>query len=380
MTTAEPAGAVLPRYGEASLSDVLPSVLGAVGVPGEQNGLGLPPARRYCVLLIDGLGWNALRAHQAEAPFLNSMTGSVITAGVPSTTVTSLTSLGTGLVPGRHGLLGYTTRKPGTTTMLFNALRWDEHKDVDPQAYQPHPTAFERAARAGVAVTVLGQRKFNKSGLTSAALRSPGFAIADSMGERIALAATALADGSEPAIVYVYDGDLDFTGHQRGCRSAAWRHQLVLLDRFVEELYLALPPGTVLLVTADHGMVDVASEQRIDVDQSAVLRDGVDLVAGEARFRHVYAADGATGDVLAAWRGVLGDRATVLPRDDAIARGWFGAVEARVLSRIGDVVASIDGDCAVEQRSAFPIEAKLIGLHGALSADEMLVPLLTQPC
>ncbi|HEX6337940.1 MAG TPA: nucleotide pyrophosphatase/phosphodiesterase family protein [Jiangellaceae bacterium] len=377
MIAAGPARTVLPRYGEASLSDVLPSVLGALGVAGEQNGLGLPAARRYCVLLIDGLGWNALRGHQAEAPFLNSMAGSAITASVPSTTVTSLTSLGTGLVPGRHGLLGYTTRKPGTTEKLFNALRWDEHKDIDPRVYQPHPTVFERAAGAGVAVTVLGQRKFNRSGLTSAALRSPGFAIADSLGERVALAASAAANGTGPTLVYVYDGDLDFTGHQRGCRSASWRHQLVLLDRFVEELYLALPPGAVLLATADHGMVDVAAEQRIDVDQVAALRDGVALVGGEARFRHVYTVDGASADVHAAWREVLGSRATVLTRDEAISRGWFGAVEARVVDRIGDVVASIDGDCAVERRSVFPIEAKLIGLHGALSEAEMLVPLLT---
>jgi hypothetical protein len=378
VTTAGSEGTVvLPRYGEASLTDVLPSVLGALGVAGEQNDLELPPARQYCVLLIDALGWNAMRAHQAQAPFLNSMAGSAITASVPSTTVTSLTSLGTGLAPGRHGLLGYTTRKPGTASTLFNALKWDEHKDVDPLVYQPHPTVFERAARAGVAVTVLGQRKFYRSGLTTAALRSPGFAIADSLGERVALAAAATANGTEPTLVYVYDGDLDFTGHQRGCQSASWRHQLTLLDRFVEELYLALPPAAVLLVTADHGMVDVAPPQRIDVDQVPALQDGVALVGGEARFRHVYAADGAAADVHAAWREVLGPRATVLFRDDAIARGWFGAVEARVVERIGDVVASVDGDCAVERRSVFPIEAKLIGLHGALSSDEMLVPLLT---
>jgi hypothetical protein len=110
------------------------------------------------------------------------------------------------------------------------------------------------------------------------------------------------------------------------------------------------------------------------------LREGAVLVAGEARFRHVYTADGAAGDVLAAWREVLGPRASVLARDEAVASGWFGAVESRVADRIGDVVASVDGDCAVEHRSVFPIEAKLVGLHGAQSPDEMLVPLLTQPC
>jgi hypothetical protein len=365
-------GLVLPRYGEASLADLLPSVLGAIGIPGEHDLVGLPQSARYCVLLIDGLGWNLLRAHPAQAPFLISLPGRAITAGSPTTTVTSLTSFGTGLPPGRHGVLGYTTRIPGTNELL-NALKW--HAGVDPVSYQPHPTVFERAARAGVAVTVVGERKFRTSGLTIAGLRSPGFQGADSLGERVASAAQA-ASSAEQSLVYVYDGDLDSTGHRAGCGSAAWRHQLTIIDRFAEELLDALPGGTALVVTADHGMIDVDAVNRLDVDDLPTLREGVALVGGEARFRHVYAEPGAADDVLAAWRAVLGDRASVLSREGAVDAGWFGAVEGRVLDRIGDVVASVGGDCAVEMRSVFPVEATLIGLHGALTADEMFVPLL----
>jgi hypothetical protein len=364
-------GLVLPRYGEASLGELLPSVLGALGVPGEHDMVGLPSVRRYCVLLVDGLGWNLLRAHPAQAPFLISLAGRAITAGSPTTTVTSLTSFGTGLPPGRHGVLGYTTRIPGTNALL-NALKWDA--SVDPASYQPHPTVFERAARAGVVVTVVGERKFRASGLTIAGLRSPGFHGADTFGERVAAAAQAAT--ADASLVYVYDGDLDTTGHRAGCGSDAWRHQLTIVDRFAEELSEALPAGTALIVTADHGMVDVDASSRVDVDDQPALRDGVALVGGEARFRHVYANPGAAPDVLAAWRAVLGGRATVLSRQEAVDAGWFGAVEARVLDRIGDVVASVGGDCAVELRSVFPVEATLVGLHGALTADEMLVPLL----
>jgi hypothetical protein len=364
-------GLVLPRYGEASLAELLPSVLGALGVAGEHDVIGLPRSRRYCVLLIDGLGWNLLRAHPAQAPFLISLPGRAITAGSPTTTVTSLTSFGTGLPPGRHGVLGYTTRIPGTNELL-NALKWPAA--VDPAAYQPHPTVFERAARARVAVTVVGERKFRTSGLTIAGLRSPGFLGANTLGERVANAAeAALPDQS---LVYVYDGDLDTTGHRAGCGSAAWQYQLTMIDRFAEELSDALPAGTTLVITADHGMVDVDLENRVDVDDVPALREGVALVGGEARFRHVYAEPGASSDVLAAWRAVLGDRATVLSRDEAVDAGWFGAVEARVMDRIGDVVASVGGPCSVEMRSVFPVEASLIGLHGAMTADEMLVPLL----
>lgn len=362
---------VLPRYGEASLADLLPSVLGALGVAREHDILGLPPSRRYCVLLLDGLGWNLLRAHAAQAPFLTSLAGRAITVGSPTTTATSLTSFGTGLPPGRHGVLGYTTRVPGGTGLL-NALQWDP--SVDPVAYQPHPTLFERAGRAGVAVTVVGRRRFRTSGLTTVGLRSPGFVGADSLGERVAAAAFGALD--RPSLVYVYDGDLDYTGHKAGCSSAAWRYQLAMIDHFAEELHSALPPDTVLVVTADHGMVDVDSADRVDVDDVPAMRDGVALVGGEARFRHVYAEDGAGPDVLAAWRGVLGDRAVVRSRADAVTENWFGAVEGRVLDRIGDIVVSVNGSCAVEMRSVFPVEATLVGLHGALTEDEMLVPLL----
>lgn len=366
---------VEPRYGDESLADVLPSVLGALGVAGEDDLLGLPPARRYCVLLIDGLGWNLLRSNQASAPFLHSLDGRALTCGVPSTTATSLTSFGTGLTPGRHGVVGYSSRIPGTTSGLLNALKWN--KSVDPQTYQPYTSVFHRAAGAGVTPTVLGKREFRNSGLTGVALRSPSYVPAETLGERVARSAEALEP--DRSLVYVYDGDLDYTGHQYGCGSAAWRHQLVLLDRFAEELYDALPSGTTLVVTADHGMVDVPFDERVDVDDIPALREGVDLVAGEARFRHVYASAGAADDVLTAWREVLGSRADVRSRDDALATGWFGASDQRVHERIGDIVAVVNSVCAIERRTVFPIEKNLLGLHGAMTADEMLIPLLTAP-
>jgi hypothetical protein len=374
-SAAGPARVVLPEYGAGSLADVLASVLAAIGVRGEVDLLGLPPAEGYCVLLVDGLGWELLRGHPAEAPFLGSLLGAgrPITVGTPSTTATSLTSLGTGLPPGRHGVVGYTSRLPGSTDGLFNALTWDQ--GVDPATYQPHPTVFERAAAAGVAVASVSKRQFRDSGLTLAGLRGPRYRGADTWGERVAAVAEELA-APGPRLVYVYDGDLDFTGHRNGCGSAAWRHQLVQLDRFAEQLADELPSGTQLLVTADHGMVDVPRGDRVDVDATPALRDGVALVGGEARFRHVYAMPGAAEDVCGTWSTVLGARYLVRSRADAIAAGWFGAVEGRVLARLGDVVAAAVDRAAVEVTSTFPFETRLVGLHGGLSAEEVLVPLL----
>ena len=368
-------GFVEPAYGRNSLGEVLPAVSAALGVDAGFPGVGLelPPAPSYVVLLVDGMGREQLAEHRDHAPYLHTLlAGSQCgTAGVPSTTATSLTSLGTGLTPGEHGMVGYTSRVPGTDHVL-NALSWD--KDVDPLEWQPHDTAFDRLGRAGVITTVVSKRVFAGSGLTVASQRGAEHLGADMLGERIAGAVT--SSSRSPSVTYVYDGDLDWIGHRHGVDSPAWRQQLMALDAATEQLRDSLAPATRLVVLADHGMVDSAVESRFDVDVVPGMRDGVELVGGDARFRHVYCRPGAVEDVAAVWRTILGQDALVLTREAAIERGWFGHVEDRVRPRLGDVVAACAGDTAIMSSKDFPFEHKLIGMHGSLTPDEMLVPFL----
>jgi hypothetical protein len=371
-----PSGAfVEPAYDHRSLGDVVPAVAAALGTPLDStpSGLVLPDAAGYVVFLIDGLGANLLQRHAHYAPYLSELLEQQApgTAGVPSTTATSLTSFGTGLTPGAHGLVGFTSRVPGTNDLL-NALLWD--RDVDPLEWQPHETAFARLRAKGVSTTVVNKREFAGSGLTVAAHRGADYVGADKVGERIA--AAVLASGQRPALTYLYDGDLDWTGHRHGVASTPWLQQLSMIDSEAEQLREALPSSTRLLVVADHGMVDSPPDRRVDVDEHHELRDGVALIGGEARFRHLYCRGGAVDDVVATWRAFLGDRAEVLTRSDVIARGWFGPVSPHVLPRLGDVVVACGDDTAVMSTTDFPYEASLVGLHGSLTPDEMMIPLL----
>ncbi|MBB3044819.1 alkaline phosphatase family protein [Nocardioides soli] len=364
-----------PAYGERSLGDVVPAVAEALGLPAPDapTGLVLPGAAAYVVFLVDGLGARLLERYAHAAPFLAGLlAGSTpATAGVPSTTVTSLTSLGTGLTPGAHGLVGFTSRVPGTDRLL-NALFWD--KDVDPVEWQPHDTAFARLRARGATVTVVNKREFRGTGLTVAAHRGAEYVGADRVGERIA---AAVAASAEPiSLTYLYDGDLDWTGHRYGVASSPWLQQLSMVDAEAEQLREALPSDVRLLVVADHGMIDSPGGSRIDVDDRTELRDGVALLGGEARFRHLYCHRGAVDDVVATWREVLAGRATVLTRADAVGRGWFGPVLPGVLPRLGDVVVACHGDTAILSTADFPYEATLVGLHGSLTPDEMLIPVL----
>ena len=368
-------GFVEPAYGSRSLADVVPAIAAALGHPlgDPPTDLTLPGASSYVVFLIDGLGAQLLTRHAHAAPFLSSLFDErrSVTACVPSTTATSLTSLGTGLPPGAHGVVGFTSRVPGTDRLL-NALQWD--KTIDPVEWQPLPTTFQRLAGLGVTVTAVNKREFRASGLTIASQRGADYVGADKVGERIA--ATVEASVSRPSLTYVYDGDLDWTGHRFGVASSHWLQQLAMVDAEAEQLREALPSSVRLVIVADHGMIDATDEGRIDIDDHPELADGLALVGGEARFRHLYTSRGALDDVVATWRATLADRAVVLRRDEAIERGWFGAVDPRVLPRLGDVVVACTGDTAILSTSTFPYEARLVGLHGSLTPAEMLVPVI----
>jgi hypothetical protein len=368
-----------PRYDAVGLAGVLPGVLTSLGLPDEPDGTaaalpGLPSVDRAVVVLVDGLGDRLLRRRAGHAPFLRSLlpTSTTLSAGFPTTTATSMGTFGTGLPPGSHGLVGYEVRDPETGGIV-NELSWED--GPVPERWQPHPTAFERAVAAGVATTRIGPGFFDGSGLTRAALRGGSFAAAEGLPARVD---AALTSASRPrSLTYLYWGDVDKVGHVHGCASWQWGEELAAVDAELDRLAHSLPPGTGLVITADHGMVDVPDGNVLDAASDALLRDGVERVAGEPRSPQVYAVAGAAGDVLGRWRERLGERAEVLSREEAVERGIFGAVEERVLPRIGDIVVLMAaGYSVVDSRVHRPELIALRGVHGSLTADEVEVPLI----
>jgi len=369
---------VLPRYTDRSLSDLLPAIGAHTGVPGWHDALGLPDVDRWVVLLVDGLGQQLLLDNAIEAPYLVSLLGAEppLTAGVPSTTVTSITSLGTGLAPGAHGVTGYTSRIPGTLTLL-NALTW--RAAVDPDEWQPHPSVFGRLQAAGVESTVISRGSFRGTGLTRVSQRGAAFVDGDTPVERVAAVLEvvgASARAGRPSLTYTYESELDHTGHEVGCTSREWRQVLRAIDADARALRAALPPGTGLVVTGDHGMVDVPDDDRLDADGDPDLLEGVVLLGGEARFRQLWTTAGATEEVAACWRERCGRRAWVMTRDEAEQAGWFGPVDPRVRPRIGDVLIAARGTFAVLASRQFAVETRMRGFHGSLTPAEMYVPLL----
>lgn len=354
-----------------SLADVLPNCLDALA--GRRGPMALAPVTHVVVLLVDGLGRGALEAHAGHARTLSARLprDPAISSGFPTTTAAALATLTTGTQPGQHGMVGYRALDAANDRVVNQLSGWDGR--LDPATWQRMPTLFERAAADGVRSVAIGAPRYRDSGFSRAVLRGAEFRSGTSIADRVERAATELTVPG-PALVYLYVPELDVAAHAHGLDSGQWVAALETVDAAVAELATSLGRTQGLLVTADHGIVDVPAAAQVVVDP--VLLVGVQHVAGEPRCLQLHLEPGADADEVAErWRASEGGRAWVATRDEAVAAGWFGDVDPEVLPRIGDVLV------AARKRIAYYVDRddagrRMVGQHGSLSPDEALVPLL----
>ena len=373
---------------ERNLTHVLPSLAASLGAA-LPNTLQLPTARSAILLLVDGLGLEQLEQFSAHAPFLRnalkqqSAGQTELSSIYPSTTAAGLSSLGTGLPPGEHGLVGYDVYDPERDTVVNQLGGWDER--TDPEAWQPTPTVFQQLneeRQTGVhtiePVTV-SLLAFEESALTRAALQGPRFVGQDDLTARFQHAAQ---EAQQPgALIYLYVNELDKTGHQYGPGSDQWLEVLEEIDAQARRMVRNLPDGTLAAVTGDHGMIEVAEEDRIDFADDEELVGHIAHTAGEPRMVQLHFDPTATqeqrANTIAAWQRRFGDRSWVVTRDQVIDAGWFGTVNGRVRPRIGEVLVTSFAPIALyDSRRATPQSFQMVGHHGAPTPAEVRVPWL----
>lgn len=357
---------VLPDYAGACISNVVPALLdGAVDPPAWLPAAALD-ADQVVLLVLDGVGWDQLQDRLALAPTLAAMAGGPVTSVAPSTTATALTSIATGLTPGEHGVVGY---RVAVDHEVLNILRWttpagDARRRIDPHAFQPHD------AFCGQRPAIVTKAEFASSGFSGAhlaAVRFRGYRTNSTMQVELRRALRA----GEPFVYAYYDG-VDKVSHEYGL-AEHYDAELAAADRLVADLLGELPAGAVLVVTADHGQVDVG-DRVLSLHPDVAAQ--VSFQSGEGRFRWLHARPGRREALAEAAREHHADVAWVRTLDETIDQGWWGPVVTDAArSRLGDV-ALVAREPVSFHDDADTGPYQLVGRHGSLTAAEMYVPLL----
>ena len=356
-----------------TLADVLPSCVAAIR--GERNALGLRAVDRAVVILVDGLGAANLKARSGHARTLAGLMTkpSVITSGFPTTTAAALSTLMTGELPGRHGIVGYSALVPSADRVLNQLSGWSDA--MRPTEWQRLPTVFETAAEEGIGSSTIGPARYSDSGLTHAILRGADYVVGETIEDRFRAARRLLDEGGR-RIAYLYVPELDQTAHAKGWESDRWTARLETVDREFAALAAALRPREGALFTADHGVLDVPAERQLVFGDVPELMQGVRHVGGEPRCLHLYLEPGESAERLAeAWRSSQGDNAWIATRAEAVDSGWFGEVDEAVLPRLGDVIVA-PRRLVAYYREATSDGRGMIGQHGSCTPEELRVPLI----
>ncbi len=364
-----------PRGDTLSLADVLTGAFAAMGAA--PNRLALPGVRSAAVLLVDGLGMSALQNRAGHARRLLAAIPArdgVIESGFPTTTASALATLTTGRAAGEHGLVGYRVIDAIGDRVVNQLTGWDA--GMRPHEWQPHPTVFELAGAEGVDSVVVGAERYRDTGFTEAVLRGARFEARRSISDRIA-AGVEMLRGPERRLVYIYVPELDMAGHADGVESPQWTQRLDELDAGLRALEQSLPADAGVLLTADHGMLDVAPHRRLILAANDPLWQGIRHVAGEPRCLHLGLDDPLQAEIVRdRWLDAEGGRSWVVTREEAIAADWFGPVSAAALPRIGHVIVAARAQVAYyDARTATDRSLAMVGQHGSFSPQELRVPL-----
>ena len=384
----------LPNYRDGSILNLMQSILGGLDAPGVGGVHGhladLEPGevadtRHVVLLVIDGLGRAQLDS--GPAPALRASLRGTMTSVFPSTTASAVTTFLTGLAPAEHAVTGWFTWMRELDSIIaplpFTTRAGNADltaRGVEPAGVFVGPTVFERVRADCHAVlpAELVDSAYSRAHTRGAATR--GFERLDGLVDAIV---DVVRNAPRRTYVSAYWPVLDTLSHEFGASGVRTRRHLAEIDLHFARLRTALAgTGTLLLVTADHGFVDIRPESHLDADSVPGLEPMLSRpLCGEPRIAYCYVRADCRADFVERAVEGLDVAACVVDSASMIEDGWFGPGEPhpRLHERVGDFALVMQGDYAIRDWIPGEKPFRHIGVHGGVSREEMWVPLVVVP-
>ena len=384
----------LPNYRDGSIVNLMQSILTGLGASGTGDVHGhladlgpeeVADARHVVLLVVDGLGRAQLES--GPAPALRASLRATITSVFPSTTASAVTTFLTGLAPVEHAVTGWFMwlRELGTVIAPLPFTTRAKRTDLTELGLAPGdvftgPSIFERVRADCHAVQPadLVDSVYSQAHTRGAASR--GFKRLDQLVDAIV---DIVQDARQRTYVSAYWPMLDTLSHRHGAASSRARRHLAKIDAQFERLRAALTgTGTLLVVTADHGFIDIRAESCLDAGSVPGLDPMLSLpLCGEPRVAYCYVRESRRMDFIQCVGEELGGAALVVESASMIANGWFGLGEShpRLHERVGDHALVMRDGHAIRDRIAGEKRFRHVGVHGGVSREEMRVPLVVVP-
>lgn len=319
--------------------------------------------KNVVLLLFDGLGTDALEHHLPEGSFLRRHQISRISSVFPPTTTAATTSVISGLSPAEHGWLGW--------RLYFSEL--DDNIDLFPNTGSDGKAIQRHAANTYLPYKNIMQT-INESGKARAvSLRSFG---ADGYKSRRGMRRKILGLCKERGghFIYCYDSQPDALMHATGCYSEKTRREIIRINRAVQKLCARLK-NTLVMVTADHGLID-AADSRCILDYPKLVDTLERLPSMEPRVLNCFVKNGRDADFIAECGNAFGDDVLIVSKAQAIESGIFGDTESNAIldKRLGDYL--LIPVTAMAIHNTYASARKFIGVHAGVDKRELEVPLI----
>lgn len=328
----------------------------------------LPLADRYLtkeyknvvVLLLDGMGKVILENFLAEnGPFRSHLAG-IYKSVFLSTTVAATTSAMSGLQPCEHSWLGWDCYYPQVdknVTVFLNKVQGTEEPAADYNVawtVTPYESVIERINKSGG--TAYGAMPF----------LPPYPKSMKEICERI----KTLCKEPDRKYIYAYWNQPDGLLHRNGCNAQVVKEELETLERMVKQLVDECE-DTLFLITADHGHMD--TEYVMLQDYPAICDCLVRLPSLEPRVLNFFVKEEKKDIFEAEFKKEFGEQFLLLSMEDAIEKNLFGTGvhHENFRGMLGDYLAIATGNLSI-----FYTDERWVSMHGSLTEDEMLIPLI----